>query len=58
MICNYCNSKIRPGTGKMYVTSSGKIYFFCSSKCEKYFLMKRSLKAHKWQKDENKNRSK
>ncbi|MEM0324530.1 MAG: 50S ribosomal protein L24e [Candidatus Aenigmatarchaeota archaeon] len=58
MKCNFCNSEIKPGTGKMYVTSSGKIYLFCSSKCEKYFLMNRSLKVHKWLKNEIKNRNK
>ncbi|MEM5828057.1 MAG: 50S ribosomal protein L24e [Candidatus Aenigmatarchaeota archaeon] len=57
MICNYCNREIKKGTGKMYVTSVGKVYLFCSSKCEKYFLMGRKLKSHKWLKDEIKARS-
>ncbi|MFH7902876.1 MAG: 50S ribosomal protein L24e [Candidatus Aenigmatarchaeota archaeon] len=58
MKCSFCDSEIKLGTGKMYVTSFGKIYFFCSSKCEKNFLMNRSLKVHKWLKNEIKNRNK
>lgn len=57
MRCSFCNFEIRSGTGKIYVTSVGKIYFFCSHKCERYFLMNRSLKVHKWLKNEIKNKN-
>lgn len=55
MNCDFCFKKIKSGTGKMYVTSTGKIYFFCSSKCEKYYFMNRSIKKHKWLKHETRN---
>ncbi|MEM5881877.1 MAG: 50S ribosomal protein L24e [Candidatus Aenigmatarchaeota archaeon] len=58
MKCSFCNIELKKGTGKLYVTSSGKIYFFCSSKCEKYFMMNRSLKKNKWFRHEIKNRYK
>lgn len=58
MKCSFCNIELKKGTGKLYVTSSGKIYFFCSSKCEKYFIMNRSLKKNKWLRHEIKNRYK
>ncbi len=57
MKCSFCSCEIKKGSGKMYVLNSGKVYFFCSRKCEKYFLMGRSVKAHKWYKHENRNKS-
>lgn len=36
--CSFCGSKIEPGTGKMYVTKSGKVLYFCSSKCQKNMI--------------------
>ncbi len=33
--CSFCGEQIEPGTGKMFVTRAGKVYYFCSSKCEK-----------------------
>ena len=44
--CSYCGREIEPGTGKIYVTNKGKVYYFCSSKCEK--LMLRGTKKPKW----------
>ncbi|MBI3034636.1 50S ribosomal protein L24e [Candidatus Woesearchaeota archaeon] len=35
MRCEYCGENIEKGTGKMYVRKTGKIYYFCSSRCEK-----------------------
>ncbi|MCD6463987.1 TRASH domain-containing protein [Candidatus Woesearchaeota archaeon] len=49
--CSFCGNDLKPGTGKMYVTKSGKIYYFCSSKCEKNFLkLKRNPRRQKWTK--------
>ncbi len=36
--CSFCGSKIEPGTGKMYVLKSGKVLYFCSSKCQKNMI--------------------
>jgi len=36
--CSFCGRSIEPGTGIMYVTKRGDIYWFCSSKCYKNFI--------------------
>jgi large subunit ribosomal protein L24e len=48
MKCSFCKKSILPGTGKMFVKNSGEIVYFCSSKCEKNYLMKRDPKKLKW----------
>ncbi|MBI2133817.1 50S ribosomal protein L24e [Candidatus Woesearchaeota archaeon] len=35
MRCSFCGEEMEKGTGKMYVRKTGKIFYFCSSKCEK-----------------------
>jgi large subunit ribosomal protein L24e len=35
MKCSFCNLEIPKGTGKMFVKIDGKIFYFCSNKCEK-----------------------
>jgi len=32
--CDYCGADIEPGTGTMFVETSGTTIHFCSSKCE------------------------
>ncbi|MCD6092411.1 MAG: 50S ribosomal protein L24e [Candidatus Aenigmarchaeota archaeon] len=49
--CSFCNNKIRPGTGKIFVKSTGKVFWFCSSKCEKNFMLGRDPKKVKWVKN-------
>ena len=39
MKCTYCGIDIERGTGKIYVRKTGKIFNFCSSKCEKYMVV-------------------
>jgi len=46
--CSFCGRKIKIGTGKMLVTKSGLIKYFCSRKCEKNFHMGRDPKRTKW----------
>jgi len=36
--CSFCGREIPRGTGKMYVTKTGRIYYFCSRRCEKNLL--------------------
>ncbi|MBW2993616.1 TRASH domain-containing protein [Candidatus Woesearchaeota archaeon] len=51
MKCTFCGENIKPGTGKMYVKSDGKIFYFCSNKCEKNMLkLKRKPLKTKWTK--------
>ena len=48
MKCSFCGREIKPGTGKMFVKTNGEILYFCSSKCEKSYFMKRNPKKLKW----------
>ncbi len=49
MKCSFCRENIEPGTGLMFVKSDGKIFYFCSSKCEKNMLkLRREPKDVKW----------
>ncbi len=38
MKCTFCGEKIKEGTGMLYAKKSGKIFYFCGSKCEKNML--------------------
>ena len=47
--CSFCGLDLAKGTGLMYVTKEGTLYYFCSSKCEKNTIkLGRSGKEHKW----------
>ena len=40
---------MKPGTGKMFVKTDGKVIYFCSMKCEKNMLkLKRKPAYIKW----------
>ena len=50
-VCDFCGNAIARGTGKMYVFKTGKIMYFCSSKCEKNMIsLKRKPSLFKWTK--------
>lgn len=36
--CSFCRKIIEPGTGLMFVKNDGRIFLFCSGKCEKHLL--------------------
>lgn len=38
MICSYCGETIEKGTGKLYAKKTGKIFYFCTMKCEKSII--------------------
>ena len=38
MRCSFCGENIERGTGKMFVKKTGRIHYFCSSKCEKNLI--------------------
>lgn len=47
--CSFCKEELEQGTGKMFVWNSGKIDFFCSSKCEKNMMkLGREPSKTKW----------
>ncbi|HDN83745.1 MAG TPA: 50S ribosomal protein L24e [Candidatus Altiarchaeales archaeon] len=49
MECSFCGAEIPKGTGKMFVTKRGVVYYFCSGKCEKNMLkLKRNPRKVKW----------
>ncbi|MBT4651659.1 50S ribosomal protein L24e [Candidatus Woesearchaeota archaeon] len=47
--CNFCGESIKKGTGKIFVFTNGKVFNFCSSKCEKNTLkLKRKPLRIRW----------
>lgn len=47
--CSFCGDNIHKGTGKLFVKKDGKIFRFCSSKCEKNTLkLKRNPRTVQW----------
>jgi large subunit ribosomal protein L24e len=47
--CSFCDSIIERGTGKMVIENDGKIFRFCSLKCEKNLLkLKRDPRKVNW----------
>ena len=47
--CSFCKEELKKGTGKMFVKNDGKIFYFCSSKCDKNMLkLKRKPVKQKW----------
>lgn len=49
MKCSFCKLDLTPGKGKMYVKKDGKLFYFCSMKCEKNTLkLKRKPAKQKW----------
>lgn len=49
MKCSFCQNNIEKGTGEMYVKKDGKVFYFCSNKCEKNMIkLKRKPRTTKW----------
>ncbi|HIE34101.1 MAG TPA: TRASH domain-containing protein [Candidatus Altiarchaeales archaeon] len=49
MNCSFCGKEIEPGTGSMFVTRKGKMFYFCASKCKKNLLkLKRKPRTIRW----------
>ena len=49
--CSFCRKIIEPGTGLMYVKNDGRIFNFCSKKCEKNLLIRKHVpRLTKWSK--------
>ncbi len=47
--CDFCGEEIERGTGMMFVKDDGKIFHFCSSKCENNTLkLGRKPRQTKW----------
>lgn len=39
--CTFCGREMERGTGKTFIKKDGKVFHFCSSKCEKNMLAHR-----------------
>ena len=51
MKCTFCNKEMEKGTGKVYIRTEGKQFYFCSTKCQKNMLkLKRDPRKLKWTK--------
>jgi len=49
MKCSFCNEEIEKGTGIMFVRNDGKVFYFCSSKCNKNMIkLRREPSKVKW----------
>ena len=49
MDCSFCSKNITEATGTMFVRKSGKVSYFCSSKCESNMVkLKRNPRKKKW----------
>lgn len=49
MKCSFCNSMLEPGTGVMFIKNDGKVFYFCSKKCERNMIkLKREPKDVRW----------
>lgn len=47
--CSFCSGELTVGTGKMFVKTDGRIFYFCSRKCEKnMFELKRISMNVRW----------
>jgi len=47
--CSFCKKTISDGTGKTLAKNDGKIFHFCSSKCEKNLIkLKRNPRTTSW----------
>ncbi|MFH1072379.1 MAG: 50S ribosomal protein L24e [Nanoarchaeota archaeon] len=50
--CDFCKNRIEPGTGKKYIKKDGKVFDFCSSKCERHQLkLRHKARTTKWTKE-------
>ncbi|PIU30413.1 50S ribosomal protein L24e [Candidatus Woesearchaeota archaeon CG07_land_8_20_14_0_80_44_23] len=47
--CSFCGKNIQRGTGILFVRKTGKILYFCSTKCQKNLLkLGRKPSDYKW----------
>ncbi len=58
MKCSICKSNIPKGSGKMFVRNDGRLFYFCSSKCQKNWRMGRGERKLKWFSSEKKTKKK
>ncbi len=49
--CSFCAKQIEPGRGMTYVRTNGQIFYFCTTKCQKFQIeYKKKPRKQKWTK--------
>jgi large subunit ribosomal protein L24e len=48
--CSFCGNPVPVGRGTMFVKNDGRVFYFCSSKCDRNFIMGRDARKKKWTK--------
>ena len=47
--CKFCGNEITVGTGKILILNDGKMFYFCSNRCQKNLLkLGRKPRETKW----------
>jgi len=46
--CSFCGEMIEPGTGRLFVRKDGALFYFCSTKCQKNYKLKRVPRRVAW----------
>ena len=52
--CSFCDTEMVKGTGKLLIQRTGKLAYYCSSKCEKNSKLKRKPQRQAWVKKKKK----
>jgi large subunit ribosomal protein L24e len=49
MKCSFCDNNLEAGTGVMLIRNDGKVFYFCSKKCELNMTkLRRESKDVRW----------
>ncbi len=46
--CSFCGEGLEPGTGKLFVRKDGAVFYFCSSKCQNNYRLRRVPRRVEW----------
>jgi large subunit ribosomal protein L24e len=46
--CSFCGKTMEPGTGRLFVRKDGALFYFCSTKCQKNYKLKRVPRKVVW----------
>jgi len=46
--CFFCGNSTPPARGKMFIRNDGKIFYFCNSKCQSNWKLRREGKRTRW----------
>ena len=56
--CSFCSGDIQKGKGKMFVRNDGKVFHYCSRKCERSMNMGRNPVNVGWIRKKKKSKKK